>query len=128
MKDTNNNSNQSIDTQLEDSRLSADDAGTVVFDSQLTSDSSTIQLGKYNIKSQGEYITLVYTLGDRVITCTLQLDNLFRSRIMADSGYISEKANAKNDQYDTEEDPYRWVILFSGFLAQVISMCTLSSW
>jgi hypothetical protein len=27
-----------------------------------------------------------------------------------------------------EEDPYRWVILFSGFLAQAISMCTLSSW
>lgn len=132
MKDTNNNSNQSIDTQLEDSRLSADDAGTVVFDSQLTSDSSTIQLGKYNIKSQGEYIrTYIYVympVDDRVITYTLQLDNLFRSRIMADSGYISEKTNAKNDQYDTEEDPYRWVILFSGFLAQVISMCTLSSW
>lgn len=56
MKDTNNNSNQSINTQLEDSQLSADDAGTFVFDSQLTSDSSTIQLGNYNIKSQGEYI------------------------------------------------------------------------
>ncbi|ORE03942.1 hypothetical protein BCV72DRAFT_337640 [Rhizopus microsporus var. microsporus] len=107
MKDTNSYNNQSIDTQFEDSRLSADDAGTVVFDSQLTSDSSTIQLEKYNIKSQ---------------------DNLFRSRIMADSGYISEKTIVKNDQYDTEEDPYRWVILFSGFLAQVISMCTLSSW
>ncbi|CAO3695291.1 hypothetical protein CU097_015284 [Rhizopus azygosporus] len=107
MKDTNNNSNQSINTQLEDSQLSADDAGTFVFDSQLTSDSSTIQLGNYNIKSQ---------------------DDLFHSRVMADSGYISEKPNAKNDQHDTEEDPYRWVILFSGFLAQVISMCTLSSW
>lgn len=30
--------------------------------------------------------------------------------------------------YEEEEDPYRWVILFSGFLAQAISMCTLSSW
>ncbi|CAO3659978.1 unnamed protein product [Rhizopus stolonifer] len=26
------------------------------------------------------------------------------------------------------EDPYRWAILFGGFLAQAISMCTLSSW
>ncbi|KAI8340785.1 major facilitator superfamily domain-containing protein, partial [Chlamydoabsidia padenii] len=29
---------------------------------------------------------------------------------------------------DEKEDPYRWFILLGGFLAQAISMCTLSSW
>jgi hypothetical protein len=34
-------------------------------------------------------------------------------------------------QYKHEEEkesPYRWVILLGGFLAQAVSMCTLSSW
>lgn len=57
---------------------------------------------------------------------------------MPDSGYISDKKNEEGSynseveeitlNEDEEEDPYRWVILFSGFLAQAISMCTLSSW
>lgn len=55
---------------------------------------------------------------------------------MSDSGYISEKKKEEgrleeDDErtlFEEEEDPYRWVILFGGFLAQAISMCTLSSW
>lgn len=57
---------------------------------------------------------------------------------MPDSGYLSDKKNEEGSynseveeitlNEDEEEDPYRWVILFSGFLAQAISMCTLSSW
>lgn len=63
------------------------------------------------------------------------MDRLLRSNL-SDSGYLSEKKkeetsymdeDALNDQ-EIEEDPYRWVILFGGFLAQAISMCTLSSW
>jgi MFS family permease len=60
------------------------------------------------------------------------------SKGFIDSGYLSEKRrealNLNSDdtltlaEEDEEEDPYRWVILFSGFLAQAISMCTLSSW
>jgi hypothetical protein len=65
------------------------------------------------------------------------VDRLLRSSL-SDSGYISEKKNEERNYNTTddekytlnekEEDPYRWVILFSGFLAQAISMCTLSSW
>lgn len=63
------------------------------------------------------------------------VDRLFRNSL-SDSGYLSEKKNEEAsymdenslDDDDIEEDPYRWVILFSGFLAQAISMCTLSSW
>lgn len=64
------------------------------------------------------------------------VDRLLRSSL-ADSGYLSEKKKEQNyspteDEttlYDEEiEDPYRWVILFSAFLAQAISVCTLSSW
>jgi hypothetical protein len=29
---------------------------------------------------------------------------------------------------EQKESPYRWAILLGGFLAQAISMCTLSSW
>lgn len=64
------------------------------------------------------------------------MDRLLRSSL-ADSGYLAEKRKEEqsypstednNTLYDEVEDPYRWVILFSGFLAQAISMCTLSSW
>lgn len=44
---------------------------------------------------------------------------------------IAAAAAVEDDErtlYEEEEDPYRWVILFSGFLAQAISMSTLSSW
>jgi hypothetical protein len=62
---------------------------------------------------------------------------------LADSGYLTQKqekpatigiqpANKEldyeDDDDDEEEDPYRWFILLGGFLAQAISMCTLSSW
>lgn len=61
---------------------------------------------------------------------------------MSDSGYIPEKKREEGDYNspsdsdeevtlngeEEEEDPCRWVILLSGFLAQAISMCTLSSW
>jgi hypothetical protein len=67
------------------------------------------------------------------------VDRLLKSSI-SDSGYISEKKREEGNYTpeldeeectlngDVDEDPYRWVILFSGFLAQAISMCTLSSW
>jgi hypothetical protein len=38
---------------------------------------------------------------------------------------------ASKDQQETdeiEEDPYRWVIIFAGFLAQAICISPLSSW
>jgi hypothetical protein len=48
---------------------------------------------------------------------------------MSDSAYISEKKEDHVENVcDLEEDPYRWAILLGGFLAQAISMCTLSSW
>lgn len=72
-----------------------------------------------------------------LITNSLIVDRLLRSS-MSDSGYLSEKKmeersyNPEDEEHtlneEEEEDPYRWVILFSGFLAQAISMCTLSSW
>ncbi|KAI8087855.1 major facilitator superfamily domain-containing protein [Gilbertella persicaria] len=59
-----------------------------------------------------------------------RLDRLLRGSL-SDSGYISEKKNQEikfdDQEFTSNEDPYRWVILFSGFLAQAISMCTLSS-
>ncbi|KAI8061246.1 major facilitator superfamily domain-containing protein [Thamnidium elegans] len=93
-------------------RPSLDDNSTVISGSQMT-DTSTIHTQQ-----------------------PTRLDRLLRSSL-ADSGYLSEKKKEQNyspteDEttlYDEEiEDPYRWVILFSAFLAQAISVCTLSSW
>ncbi|GAA5814561.1 hypothetical protein MFLAVUS_008059 [Mucor flavus] len=87
-------------------RSSLDDNSTVISGSQMT-DTSTIHTQQ-----------------------PTRLDRLLRSSL-ADSGYLSEKKKEQNyssteDEttlYDEEiEDPYRWVILFSAFLAQAISV------
>jgi hypothetical protein len=43
---------------------------------------------------------------------------------------MPEKEANEEGGFDLQvkEHPYRWVILFGGFLAQAISLCTLSSW
>ncbi|EIE89981.1 hypothetical protein RO3G_14692 [Rhizopus delemar RA 99-880] len=86
-----------------------DDSSTIVSNSQLTVNSRTVYSQEHIPKAK--------------------LNELFRVSSMSDSAYISEK---KEDHVengcDLEEDPYRWAILLGGFLAQAISMCTLSSW
>ncbi|KAG0173313.1 hypothetical protein DFQ28_006026 [Apophysomyces sp. BC1034] len=68
-----------------------------------------------------------------------KLHQMLLARLSAASNYrlsTLEKEDTEtqstNDQItivnDDEEDPYRWFILFGGFLAQAISMSTLSSW
>ncbi|KAI8636676.1 major facilitator superfamily domain-containing protein [Parasitella parasitica] len=98
-----------------DSRPSLDDNSTVVSSSQLSN---------------------VSTINSQQPT---RLDRLLRTGSLSDSGYISEKKKEEamyseseeltiaEEQQDEPEDPYRWAILVGGFLAQAISMCTLSS-
>ncbi|KAL7315592.1 hypothetical protein PS15m_004792 [Mucor circinelloides] len=99
-----------------DSRLSLDDSSTVLSSSHI-SNASTINTQQ-----------------------PTRLERLLRTGSLSDSGYISEKKKeeriyADSEEYtlteqheEQEEDPYRWAILVGGFLAQAISMCTLSSW
>ncbi|KAK4514595.1 uncharacterized protein ATC70_002194 [Mucor velutinosus] len=101
-----------------DSRLSLDDSSTVLSSSHI-SNASTINTQQ-----------------------PTRLERLLRTGSLSDSGYLSEKKKEEKiytdseeytltEQYEgqqMEEDPYRWVILVGGFLAQAISMCTLSSW
>lgn len=97
-----------------ESRLSLDDSSTVLSSSHI-SNASTINTQQ-----------------------PTRLERLLRTGSLSDSGYLSEKKKeermyADSEEYtlteqQQEEDPYRWVILVGGFLAQAISMCTLSSW
>lgn len=80
----------------------------------------------------------ISSISKKRILCLIHVVEFILSKGLIDSGYLSEKRrealNLNSDdtltlaEEDEEEDPYRWVILFSGFLAQAISMCTLSSW
>lgn len=108
-------SNINFKNDSQDSRLSFYDSSTVLSASQISNAST--------INSQQP----------------TRLERLLRAGSLSDSGYISAKKNEEKlysvskdciltDQKEEEEDPYRWVILFGGFLAQAISMCTLSSW
>ncbi|KAG0739705.1 hypothetical protein G6F35_010732 [Rhizopus arrhizus] len=86
-----------------------DDSSTIVSNSQLTVNSRTVYSQEHIPKAK--------------------LNELFRVSSMSDSAYISEKKEDHVENVcDLEEDPYRWAILLGGFLAQAISMCTLSSW
>jgi hypothetical protein len=111
-------SNINFENDSQDPRLSFDDSSTILSTSQISNAST--------INSQQP----------------TRLERLLRTGSLSDSGYISAKkkeeklysvsedytlTDQKNEE-EEEEDPYRWVILFGGFLAQAISMCTLSSW
>lgn len=110
--------NINFENDPEDSGLSLDDSSTVLSASQI-SNASTIHSQQ-----------------------PTRLERLLQTGSLSDSGYISEKKKEEKlysvsedytltdqqDEDEEEEDPYRWVILFGGFLAQAISMCTLSSW
>ncbi|CEP16503.1 hypothetical protein [Parasitella parasitica] len=99
-----------------DSRSSLDDSSTVLSSSQISN---------------------VSTINSQQPT---RLERLLKAGSLSDSGYISEKKKEEaiysdseeltiaEEQLDETEDPYRWAILVGGFLAQAISMCTLSSW
>ncbi|CAO3694591.1 unnamed protein product [Rhizopus stolonifer] len=50
--------------------------------------------------------------------------DIFGSNVFTDSACMTDTKKECNP----EEDPYQWAILLGGFLAQAISMCTLSSW
>ncbi|CAO3655571.1 unnamed protein product [Mucor hiemalis] len=88
-------------------------------DTRQSSDTSTIH--------SGSQMTDTSTIHTQQPT---RLDRLLRSSTLSDSGYISEKkkqptTTEEDDErtlFEEEEDPYRWVILFSGFLAQAISV------
>ncbi|KAI7902572.1 major facilitator superfamily domain-containing protein [Cokeromyces recurvatus] len=70
-------------------------------------------------------------LTDASTVSTLKPSQSIVSRLLrrVDFEYYKKSKNNEKAYYkDNEEDPYRWVILVSGFLAQAISMCTLSSW
>ncbi|KAG2197712.1 hypothetical protein INT47_007946 [Mucor saturninus] len=96
----------------QDSRISSDGGSTIISSSQIT------DFGAIN-------------------TQPTRLDRLLRTSI-PDSGYLSDK-KTEDGSYnpeieeitlneEEEEDPYRWVILFSGFLAQAISMCVMQDY
>ncbi|KAI9477776.1 MAG: major facilitator superfamily domain-containing protein [Benjaminiella poitrasii] len=93
------------------------DNSTIAVGSHLT-DTSTVSTLKLFQQAQPFYIQIKAKI-DRLFgradhSCTLDKDE--------------NQTAYEDDKEEIEEDPYRWVILVSGFLAQAISMCTLSSW
>ncbi|GAN02212.1 MFS general substrate transporter [Mucor ambiguus] len=95
-------------------------------DSQLSLDDSSTVLSSSHISNASTINTQQPT----------RLERLLRNGRLSDSGYLSEKKKeerlyADSEEYtlteqheeqQIEEDPYRWVILVGGFLAQAISV------
>ncbi|KAG1457821.1 hypothetical protein G6F46_007186 [Rhizopus delemar] len=84
-------------------QASLDDVSTIVSDTQLTEDLSTVHSQEGENKLQYAFV---------------------QSGIVSDSDYMPEKEADEEGGFDLQvkEDPYRWVILFGGFLAQAISV------
>ncbi|CAO3596806.1 unnamed protein product [Absidia cylindrospora] len=108
--------------------------------------SSTIDLTSH-VAGEDDATTLYpesHTTLDSTLVTHSKLCRTLLARL-SDSGYLSprnEKAatptiidplkkepnNDDEENDETREDPYQWLILLGGFLAQAISMSTLSSW
>ncbi|KAG1004941.1 hypothetical protein G6F27_009683 [Rhizopus arrhizus] len=84
-------------------QASLDDVSTIVSDTQLTEDLSTVHSQEGENKLQYTFV---------------------QSGIVSDSDYMPEKEANEEGGFDLQvkEHPYRWVILFGGFLAQAISV------